>query len=216
MNVQDTVKKFKFPIAGGIAAGMLWLNSLSEEKSALPAPEQAIVEQAVKVPVAEQRQPEKAVPAEIAVDIKGAVATPGIYRMLNSERVNEAIEKAGGPTKQANMQAINLAQKVQDEMVIYVPEIGEDAPPEIPSSSTAATSANDASSSSESEKPFININDADLSKLQELPGIGESKAQAIIDYRQTDGPFSSLEQLKSVPGIGDKIYEKLAPLITLH
>lgn len=214
MNVQEMIKKYKVPAAGGLAVALIWLYGLTEEDPVPPAPEPASIEE-VQIETEEESIPaasEAAVPVEVAIDVKGAVSMPGIYVMSSDERVNDAINKAGGLTEQADAAAVNLAQKVQDEMVIYVPVKGEEIPAVV--QSTPAPAANSAGSTEQSA--VININTADSAALQELPGVGESKAQAIIDFRETEGPFTAVDDLKNVSGIGDKTFEKLAPLITVQ
>lgn len=160
--------------------------------ASLPADEQS-----------EKIQEESAIIAEpelVYVDIKGAVRYPGVYSVSANYRIVDAIQVAGGYLENADPTQINLAQKVQDEMIIYVPIIGES---EWPLSSEIVT--NNASSSSGK----ININNAKLEDLTQLTGIGPSKAQAIIEYREKNGPFKSIDDLKNVTGIGDKTYEKL-------
>ncbi|OXS80466.1 helix-hairpin-helix domain-containing protein [Domibacillus enclensis] len=209
MNVQELIKKYKLPAAAGAAILLFWLYGLTEEAPVPPAESVTIVETEPLVQADVQEQP--AEPVEVAIDVKGAVSMPGIYMMNSDERVNDAINRAGGLLEQADAAAINLAQKVQDEMVIYVPAKGEEAPviqTAVPNSSSAAGTS--------SEAELINLNSADSAGLQELPGIGESKAQAILDYRETEGPFQSIEDLKNISGIGDKTFEKLAPLITIQ
>ncbi len=212
--MKQLIHKYKIPAAGGLAVLMFWLYGLMEEETVPPEP--ALVEEAPVEVVPEEISTEEAVPVEVAIDVKGAVTMPGIYMMTSDQRVNDAINKAGGLTETADAAAVNLAQKVQDEMVIYVPTKGEDVPPVIASSTQGGNGAASAKSSESAEGTLININEADSSGLQKLPGVGEAKAQAIIDYRETEGPFAAAEELKNVSGIGDKTFEKLEPLITVQ
>lgn len=144
---------------------------------------------------------------EIVVDIKGAVNYPGVYEMTTSDRVHDAIKKAGGIVEEGDDSVINFAMKLTDEMVIYVPLKGEEG---IESLRTPEQNLHE-----KNEEGVININTADESQLQEIPGIGPSKARAIIDYREKNGVFSEKEDLKKVSGIGDKTYEKLENSITI-
>lgn len=211
MDMKQLIHKYKIPAAGGLAVLMFWLYGLTEEEAVPPEP--ALVEEAPVEVVAEEIPTEEAAPVEIAIDVKGAVTTPGIYMMTSDQRVNDAINKAGGLTETADAATVNLAQKVQDEMVIYVLEKGEDVPLFIASSTNGPASAK---SNETAEGTLININEADSSGLQKLPGVGKAKAQAIIDYRETEGPFAAVEELKNVSGIGDKTFEKLESLITVQ
>nr|WP_241559284.1 helix-hairpin-helix domain-containing protein [Lysinibacillus halotolerans] len=148
---------------------------------------------------------------KILVDVKGAVKYPGVYELTMENRVIDAIELAGGYTEEAETKAINHAQKLQDEMVIFVPKIGEVIENSL--SGGIATSVPSQNSGNTNDK--VNINNADEATLTTLPGIGPSKAQAIISYREENGPFESIDELKNVSGIGDKTFEKLMDLIDI-
>lgn len=148
---------------------------------------------------------------KILVDVKGAVKYPGVYELTMENRVIDAIELAGGYTEEAETKAINHAQKLQDEMVIFVPKIGEVIENSL--SGGIATSVPPQNSGNTNDK--VNINNADEATLTTLPGIGPSKAQAIISYREENGPFESIDELKNVSGIGDKTFEKLMDLIDI-
>lgn len=130
----------------------------------------------------------------IIVDIKGEIKNPGIYTVDFNDRVYDVIKKAGGFTNEADESQINLAQKVFDEMVIFVPSInlsGEGEQIINPSSDK------------------IRINYATQEELEQLKGIGPSKASSIIQYREENGPFQSLEDLLNVTGIGEKTLENI-------
>ncbi|WP_318241039.1 ComEA family DNA-binding protein [Ureibacillus galli] len=144
----------------------------------------------------------------IFVDVKGAVKYPGVYKLTSEDRVIDAIDTAGGYTEEAETKAINHAQKLQDEMVIYVPKIGE-----VIENSFSSGTATSVPQNSGNTTDKVNINSADEATLTTLPGIGPSKAQAIISYREENGPFQSIDELKNVSGIGDKTFEKLMDLI---
>lgn len=152
---------------------------------------------------------ESAEPKEIKVDVKGAVLVPGLYVALDGERVFDLVEKAGGFTVEADSNLVNLAQIVEDEMVIYVPVIGEEG--NIPLQ--AGIGSADTGNAQEEQK--INLNTASEMELQTLTGIGTSKAAAIIRYRTENGPFKSIEELKNISGIGAKTYEKLKEEIAI-
>lgn len=121
--------------------------------------------------------------------------------MEQGDRVNDAIIKAGGTTEDAAEEAVNLAEKVYDEMVIAVPAAGEDV--EVIFQEGGG----------DSDK--VRINHASASELVSLPGIGPAKAEAILKYREEAGPFKSEEELVNVPGIGEKTMETLKELISV-
>ena len=131
----------------------------------------------------------------IIVDIKGAIESPGVYEMEHGDRLVDLIHQAGGFTKQANETEINLAQRLQDEMVVIVPKEGE-TPTEAQVSSSVGAN--------ETSKQQIHLNQATQDELETLNGIGPSKAQAIVDYREENGPFQSIEEVLEVSGIGEK------------
>ncbi|MCM3021792.1 helix-hairpin-helix domain-containing protein [Heyndrickxia ginsengihumi] len=152
---------------------------------------------------------------DIYVDVKGAVNNPGVYKLSGNERVQDAIQDAGGFKKDADQNQVNLAQKVQDEMVVYVPEVGENQLPTV-NSASSSSAAEQGESSLQSSNNLVNINTADETELQTLTGIGPSKAAAIIEYREKNGFFKKVEDLKNVSGIGDKTFEKIQSSITVQ
>ncbi|MGT2930289.1 helix-hairpin-helix domain-containing protein [Streptococcus dentasini] len=146
----------------------------------------------------------------IVVDVKGAVKAEGVYELPAGSRVTDAIKKAGGFADNANKKTVNLAQKLDDEAVVYVAAQGEEAPEVVASSDNT-----EKSSQASDNQDKVNINTASKEELQTISGIGEKRAQDIIDYREEHGGFKSLDELKNISGIGDKTYEKIAPEVTL-
>lgn len=142
---------------------------------------------------------------QIVVDVKGEVQKPGIYKLEEGLRVQDVIERASGVTKEADMNHVNLATKVADEMVIYIPAIGEE--PVVPMSTGGSMDQN---------KSGVNLNTATLEELQTLNGIGPSKAQAIVTYREENGPFKTIEDILQVSGIGEKSLEKIKTEILIN
>lgn len=147
-------------------------------------------------------------PAIIYVDVKGAVVRPNVYAMHVGERVIDAIKKAGGVTTDGDETRVNFAKKLVDEMVIFVPKKGETGQTPPPFQPTTG------SNGGEGEK--ININTASASELEALPGIGPSKAAAIVEYRKQNGPFKTLDDLVNVSGIGDKSLENIKPKASVN
>ena len=143
----------------------------------------------------------------VVVDVKGQVHTPGVYTLSVGSRVLDALQLAGGILPTAEEKALNFAAKLVDEMVIYVPLIGETEEP-----LTIATTP----SASESQSTLVNINTSDETTLMSLPGIGPSKAKAIITYREEKGLFKSIEDIKDVTGIGDSTFENLKEFISVN
>lgn len=145
-------------------------------------------------------------PQSMKADIKGAVQKPGVYEAAEGDRVIDLLEKAGGLTDKADGTKINFALNIKDEMVIYVPEKGE---------ILEEATVEDGKASGQQDNGKINLNQANESELQMLPGIGPSKAAAIIEHRETNGPFKDVADLKLISGIGEKTFEKLKEHISV-
>ena len=159
--------------------------------------------------VKKEEKEEKEEPVEqdlITVDVKGAVKSPGIYDLPVGSRVNDAVQKAGGLTEQADSKSINLAQKVSDEALVYVPTKGEEV---------ANQQTNSGAPSSTSKDKKVNLNKASLEELKQVKGLGGKRAQDIIDHRESNGKFKSVDELKKVSGIGAKTIEKLKDYVTV-
>ena len=151
---------------------------------------------------------------ELVVHVAGAVHTPGIVTVPAGARVADVVDRAGGPTSTAELGAINLARAVVDGEQVYVPEVGQaepgaqagPAPGALPGAGGPATAAQDAP---------VDLNTADQAGLETLPGVGPSIAQRILDWRQTNGSFHTVEELLEVPGIGPATLERLRPRVTV-
>lgn len=167
--------------------------------------------------------------AEVVCDISGAVKHQGVYRLKNGARLEDLIEKAGGLTKDAQLQAVNRSQLLKDQDKIYIPSKGDkteaaqtansaaaSAPASSPSASASASASSVSSSTSGAASgDLINLNTATASDLQKLNGIGEKKAEQIIAYRQEKGSFKSIDELKEVSGIGDKTFAAIKDQLTI-
>ena len=160
--------------------------------------------------------------SDIAVYISGEVKKPQVVKMKTGDRLVDAVEKCGGMTKDADLNAINLALLLKDEAHYIISKIGDTSIVSqqnyVNQSSTDDKSINSISSAdtSNSSKSTININTADKTALMSLPSIGEKTAQKIIDYRENNGKFQTKEELKNVTGIGDKKYSQLEEFITVE
>ena len=155
----------------------------------------------------------------IKVHVSGAVKNEGVYELEEDARIADAIEKAGGVTDIANMKNVNLASKLEDGMKIYIPKQGEDVLEndleENINNKETTLGGSGTNSNVENEKEKININKATKEELDTLPGIGESTAQKIIQYREEHGSFKNIEELKEVKGIGDAKYEEIKDLVDI-
>ena len=141
---------------------------------------------------AENRHDEK-----IFVDVKGAVKHPGVFETTKDKRVKDLIEEAGGLLDDADTSTLNLSQKVKDQMVIYVLKHGE-KPKQISDGSSSSSSGD-----------VININTANKEQLMKISGVGKTKAEAIISYREKNGDFKKKEDITKVHGIGKATFEKI-------
>lgn len=137
----------------------------------------------------------------ISAFVCGAVVSEGVYEFRNGSIKNDALTAAGGFSEDADTSAVNLAEQITDGEKIYFPHEGEGAEPETGESGGSH---------------LVNINAADADELTELPGIGETRAARIVEYRRTHGNFSSKDELRNVSGIGDSIYEGLEEYITVE
>jgi competence protein ComEA len=167
---------------------------------------------------------------EIAVHVAGAVKVPGVYYLATGARIHEAIEKAGGTTDRADVHSLNLAAIIRDGQQIDVPEIRQipDVKQHAPVSNAAqeytiptspdlsATPQPSTRRSAPLDGSYININTATSQELQTLRGIGPAMARRIIEYRQTSGGFSTVDDLTNVKGIGEKTLEKIRASIAAY
>jgi len=160
-------------------------------------------------PVQEQpraAQPLHATPAPVAkvfVDVVGAVRKPGLYRLRDGARIADAVARAGGTTRRADIALINLAAPVADGMQIVVPARGATGPAGDAAVATGAPTA-----------AKVSLSSATVEQLDTLPGVGPVTAQKIVDWRTAHGPFRTVDALDDVPGIGPARIEQLRDLVT--
>ena len=157
---------------------------------------------------------QKEVKKEIAVHIVGEIKKEGIIYVEDGSRVADVIKKAGGETKEADLSKINLAYIVQDGEKIYIPNKNEKINGFTTQNNGSSVSEESTLNNNQNEKK-VNINTANLSELDALPGIGPSIAQRIIDYREENGSFKSIEDLQNVKGIGTAKYEEIKDYVTI-
>ena len=209
----EKIKEYKIIVVCvglGLAVGAFFLLKSGPEIPVKDTSPQTELESSVKVKSKEEIPKDIEETTEvveqdlITVDVKGAVKSPGIYNLPLGSRVHDAVQKAGGMTENADSKNLNLAQKVSDESLVYVPSKEET---DIQEASPNTTS------SKESKK--VNINKASLEELKQVKGLGGKRAQDIIDYRESKGTFKSVDDLKKVSGIGAKTIEKLKDYVTV-
>jgi competence protein ComEA len=141
---------------------------------------------------------EAAAPTALVVHVVGAVHRPGLYRLREGSRIADAVRRAGGATKRADLSLVNLAAPVADGVQVVVPR--------------RMTGAAAAAGTTQAPAGPVHLNTATLEQLDELPGVGPSTAQKILDFRQEHGAFTSVDELDAVPGIGPARLEQLREL----
>lgn len=207
----EKIKEYKIIVIcaslGLVLAGFFLLKPVTQT----PAKESNLQSEVIAVPKdstdekEDGNQKEEVVEQDlITVDVKGAFKSPGIYDLPVGSRINDAVQKAGGLIDNADSKSINLAQKISDEALVYVPTKEEAANQE---------SYSNATGSKESKK--VNLNKASLEELKQVKGLGAKRAQDIIDHRESNGKFKSVDELKKVSGIGAKTIEKLKEYVTV-
>lgn len=154
-------------------------------------------------------------PAPIRIYVNGQVLAPAVYTLPPDSIVQAAVAAAGGFTGQANTAVVNLAQPLSDGMQIYVPAVGEAISAPVTAAQPAASSAGVGGMAATTNN-LININIATLDQLDNLPGIGPSTAANIIQHRENNGPFASIEAIMDVTGIGPAKFGQIKELITVE
>lgn len=207
MNYRVILKKYKQYVIAAIAVLTVLCGSIlfaivsANEKQ---SPEEAFV--MTSTTQSESSESETA-SEQLYVDIKGAVKKPGMYEGTANMRVWDAVMLAGGVSEQADTKQVNFSERIIDQMVIYVPMVGEEI------SFQSNSSDNKENQTKEANK--VNLNQADEVELQTLPSVGQKKAQEIIRYREENGGFKKIDDLKNISGFGEKTFEKLKESITV-
>ncbi len=238
LNIRVSFAWLLIVLIAGVAGVVLWRvavvgapphNSVLIESGAIASPQPAASPAAraeaqstmtPTLPIAQSTQAVAAMPPTpqmLAVYVSGAVNKPGVYMLPEGSRIADAMQAAGGAQPDANMELINLAARVSDEQHISVLRIGEtpvaQAPPPQPANTPVTQVKQQATSQPEGK---INLNTAAAAQLEDLPGIGEVLAARIIEYRETNGPFKTVEGIMNVPGIKEAVYEQIRDLVTVE
>ena len=165
--------------------GARWLDRSGEPSAPAAAPVRVRAEPAAR--------------PKVVVDVTGAVRRPGLYRLPDGSRVADALRRAGGPTRKAMLEAVNLAAPLADGQQVLVPRrVATPGGAALPAGATSGP---------------VSLSAATLDQLDTLPGVGPVTAQKIIDYRTANGAFRSVEELDAVPGIGPATIEELRELV---
>ena len=201
-----------------ISIGVYGFFSMQKQNTVLNLNEMLVEENREEVNQEIDEVKEKEEVGNIVVHITGAVKNKGILRLPEGSRISDAIEAAGGETKEADLDSINLAYVLEDGQKIYIPSQEDKENNEqkqyITTESGDTTNIKE-NSKIEGENEKVNINTANQSELETLPGIGPSLASRIIEYREQNGKFNSIEELKNVKGIGDAKFEDLKNSATI-
>jgi competence protein ComEA len=187
-----TLDRRRLLVAGLVVFALLVVGGrllLQPDRPSVPPP--------VRVAASMQRAPA----AQMYVHVVGAVRRPGLYRLRDGSRVADAVARAGGLTRAAQVELVNLAARIADGEQIVVPRRGSGTAAGAPGTSGAVASGP------------VHLNSATLEQLDALPGVGPVTAQKIIDYRQTHGAFGSIDELDAVPGIGPARLAQLRGLV---
>ena len=215
-NVLEKIKQYKLALVialiGVVIAGFMMLQrEQKQENNIQQLMEQTSYSSSSKTEKSKQRsendQGDKN-EGMVTVDVKGAVKKPGVYQLKSSSRVQDALVKAGGMTDEADLKSINQAQKLVDEAVVYVAKVGENVV-------DVTTNTSTSSATSQAKSGLVNLNTATEADFQTISGIGQKRAQDIIAYREANGKFKSVDDLKNVTGIGAKTLEKLKEYVTV-
>ena len=201
---KEFIKKAALPLMVVAALLFLWITGGDgkEEISVKESQEQSVKHEELKGED-EFDSEEIDETEDIYVDISGCVKEPGVYKVAAGTRIFQVIERAGGLTEGADIESVNRAEEVTDGQKIIINLVGEQKPEAI------------GNAYSEEDSDKVNINTADSSRLQAIPGVGPATAQKIIEYREQNGKFKSVEDIKNVSGIGDKTFENMRPYITV-
>ncbi len=203
-NKKDLLKTVAVPVMVIVAVLFFWINSNQEEIKIDDASSEITETDLAARSESEDTQGGQGL---IYVDIGGEVEMPGVYEVSEGTRLFQVIEKAGGLTEDADIDEINRAETVFDGQKIMIGAKGE--------ASGSAGSGGETNASNYEEEGKININTADSVQLQSIPGIGPSKAERIIEYRQSNGRFKTIDDIKNISGIGNKTFESIKEYITV-
>ena len=233
------LRKIKYPLTVFIvililASVIITKKKLSNKKYELVKEDNLLVEKDNKDVSSTEEKSDKEPNQKCYVDIKGAIKKPGVYFTNCNSNINDIIILAGGLNENANTSVINLAKKITDEMVIIIytndevqnSNVVDTVIKYVDKECNCPNIKNDGCINNEIDKnitnksdkddnDIVNINTASLTELQNLSGIGKSKAEAIIKYREQNGTFKNIEELLNVDGIGEKLYEEIKSNITV-
>ena len=216
------LSRLKWPLTGVVAlviiAGSWWLGQGTNVPTPTAISLLTVIEPTATLapqPTISPTAQATATPPMVAVYVSGAVKKPGVYRLSDGARVDDAVRAAGGLASDADAVRVNLAARVRDEQQIYVPTMGEIVAPVAPLSG-GNEPANTVAATPTVGDGKVNINTASVAEFEPLPRIGPAIAQRIIDYRTANGPFATIEDLQNVKGIGPATFADLKDKISVE
>ncbi|MFF1880052.1 ComEA family DNA-binding protein [Pseudarthrobacter sp. NPDC058196] len=205
--------------AGAVAPEILPLGGVGTSGGSHPSPEDPVAGSAEGRPDSSadsgQSQGVSASGGLVVVHVAGAVGSPGVFRLRQGSRVDDAIAAAGGPAADADVDRLNLALVLEDGQKVQVPKVGEPLPAAQGTGSADGPETAGPAAGTRHPGGKINLNTASMAELDTLPKVGPVLAQRIVDWRKDHGPFKSVEELDAVDGVGPKMLESLLPLVTV-
>jgi competence protein ComEA len=208
----DPRVRFAVLAVAAVLAGVIWYRigaaGSGGQRAASSAPSKASATSTTSMPA------DPAPTSEVVVQVAGAVAHPGVVRLTKGARVTDAIARAGGGVPGADLERLNLAAKLVDGERIAVPKLGEQPPPAVGPGADGDPAAGATPGAPSAGAP-LNLNTATEAQLEALPGVGPTLAAAILAERDKRGGFTSVNDLRSVRGIGDRRFADLKDLVTV-
>ena len=199
----------------GVIAYYLYLNFQKTNEEVFSTGDEEQIEDIVEAnKVGESNVHPQEIEEKIKIHIAGAVQQEGIYEIEDGSRIADAIEKAGGLNENASTKNVNLAYKLEDGQKIYIPTTEEEKEQEI-KVVTSGQNGQIVDNGDKTNNKIVNINTANQTELEEIPGVGESTAQKILEYRNKNGKFKTIEEIKNVSGIGEMKYEQMKEYIKI-
>ncbi|WP_429971214.1 helix-hairpin-helix domain-containing protein [Fructilactobacillus sp. Tb1] len=218
--IKEIIEEYKYQVIFGLLICVILIGAycfVNRNHQTMSA-EVVKTDQAKPKPEIQQTSVKNTGHEQIFVDVKGAVLNPGVYQATTNMRGTDLIRMAGGFNEHADRNHVNLAKKVTDQEILYIPVQGEVAgtpATNVGGESKPDETNNKAGTGSESKGDKINLNEADVAKMQTINGVGQKKAEKIIEYRKQNGPFKSVDDLKNVPGFGDRTVANLKPSLSV-
>lgn len=222
--VKELIEEYKYQIIFGLLICVVlivaycFINQSTEATTTSPVSTTKTAQANPNTKANNPQTPKSNQHEQLFVDVKGAVLNPGVYQATTNMRGTDLIRMAGGFNEHADRNHVNLAKKVTDQEILYIPVQGEVAGNPATNLVNSDSNSNGESKNGPDDKASgakINLNEADATKMQTINGVGQKKAEKIIDYRNQNGPFKSVDDLKNVPGFGERTVANLKPSLSV-